>query len=371
MDILIIAILIVYSLYLVMILVFIIGLIRIKNQTALVQNSTIPLSVVVAVRNEEENIDALLNSLLSQNYPSDNYEIVLVDDHSTDSTFSKIKSRATDFNNISLIELPNGHEGKKQAIALGVEKAKNDLVVFTDADCSHPKSWLQSITNRFAETNPNLIIGPVMLGPANSFFQQMQSLEHSSLTASTIGACEMGIPFMASSANLAFDKQKLGFNMQMLNPLQPSGDDVFLLHSAKRFDRKRIVCVHGPASLVTSKPADSLLSFLIQRARWASKATSYRDLTSIAVALIVLLLNLILVTLLIYILYAPQLWPLLAIGFAVKTIIDLPLLWIYLKVYRAVNLLKVFIPLQLVYPFYILFAATISVFGKTKWKGRG
>jgi hypothetical protein len=210
-----------------------------------------------------------------------------------------------------------------------------------------------------------------MLSPANSFFQQMQVLEHSSLTASTLGACALGAPFMASSANLAFNKRQLDFNAQMLNLSKPSGDDVFLLHSAKRLNSSKIKCIHSQAGLVYSKTTKSFADFLRQRARWASKASAYRDPISIAVALVVFVFNFVLLALLVSAFFLPVLWPLLAIGFAAKVIVDLPLLWIYLKQYHAVSLLKVFVPLQLVYPIYVLAAICVSIVGKIEWKGRG
>lgn len=365
------AILALYLLYFIMVLLFFVGIVRIKKSVPLVQNSKISLSVVVALRNEELNVDLLLNSLLLQNYSSENFEIVLVNDHSTDLTWAKLKAWTEKHNNITLIDLPIGQEGKKQAIALGVNQAKFDIIVLTDADCTHPKSWLQSMSNRFSETDANFIIGPVMLSHTNSFFEQMQALEHCSLTASTLGACGLGLPFMASSANLAFNKRRLAFNAQMLNPSQSSGDDVFLLHSAKRLKNNNIQCVRSKTSLVYSKTTKSFIDFLRQRARWASKASAYRDPISIAVALVVFIFNLVLLALLVSAFFAPTLWPLLAIGFAVKVIVDLPLLWIYLKQYHLVSLLKVFVPLQLVYPIYVLATICFSIIGKFEWKGRG
>ena len=350
---------------------FTLGIIRHNHQAIGKLQTQIPISVVVAMRNEEENIDNLLLSLASQVYPKNLVEIVLVNDHSTDSTVQKAMEWSNRTSNLKVFELPNDLVGKKQAVALGVGRAKHNHIVLTDADCTHPTIWLELIASQFEQSKLNLIIGPVMLLPAKTFFQKLQALEHASLQASTIGACGVGFPIMASSANLAFDREGLGFSSQMLNLSQPSGDDVFLLHSAKRMaGSKKVGCIHHQNALAFTKPSDSLKQFLTQRGRWASKAGAYRDFGAITVALVVLLFNVSLLGLIVSLFFAPHLWPLLAIGYGVKILADFPLLWLFLKKYGKTSLLMVFLPLQLVYPLYVLVASFISIFGTLSWKER-
>lgn len=332
------------------------------------EQQSIPMSIIVAVRNEEANIDELLISILKQDYPVEDYEIILVNDHSTDNTWPMAKKWADQHANIQLAELPNQSKGKKQAVALGVKLAKNDTVVLTDADCTHPTSWLRSIALAYKAKKAHMLIGPVMISPANTFFEKMQALEYASLTASSMGACGVGLPFMASAANLSFNKSMLGFEQQMLNPKYASGDDVFLLHSAKLKKGFRISPLNGEGAMVLTQPVKSVGKFLAQRARWASKSTGYTDFTAIAVGFTVLLFNLLLVALAVLSFWNIAYLKILGIGYMVKSMADLLLLIPFLSHHKKLSLLYVFIPLQLVYPIYIVVAFGMAMLTNIRWK---
>ncbi|HNV81803.1 MAG: glycosyltransferase [Tenuifilaceae bacterium] len=356
------------TLYGAMVVSFIVGLLRFPRENGIPTRQPIPISVIAPIRNEEHNLDGLLGSLAAQDYPKDSFEVIMVNDHSTDSSRDRVNSWRTEMDNLHLVDLPLGTTGKKDAIAAGVERAKYDFIALTDADCSHPKSWLAAMAQGFGTEETKMVIGPVMIKYGKKFFQRMQALEHASLQAVTLGGCGLGIPFMAGSANLAFHRERVGFNREMLNPSHPSGDDVFLLHGAKRQGRGAIGCVHSPQAMVYTKPAEGLAEFLFQRARWASKAPLYRDVVAILVALIVLIFNLMLLLLVVLSFFIHGALLALATAIAVKALVDFPLLRIYLKRYKETSLLWVFIPLQLLYPFYIALAFALSVMAPVKWK---
>jgi cellulose synthase/poly-beta-1,6-N-acetylglucosamine synthase-like glycosyltransferase len=325
------------------------------------------LSVVVPIKNEQDNIQSLIDSLAKQNFPPQFFEVILVNDHSDDKTVAIAARILTQYSNFNLLDLPINLNGKKHAIDFGINHAKNSIIVLTDADCTHSNNWLLSISDAFKNQESALIIGPVKLETRKSTFGMMQALEQASLSASTFGACGLGLPFMASSANLAFSKSLLDYNLQMLNPNHVSGDDVFLLHSAKR-QGQRVSCNWNVNAQVTTKPVNTPKEFILQHARWASKAPKYKDFFSIIVALIVLIFNALLFILILTTLVNPNLWKLLAIGFGVKLLFDFPLLLIYLTQFKQTSLLKVFLPLQLLYPFYVVITAAVSMLGKVKWK---
>ncbi|HCY01298.1 MAG TPA: hypothetical protein DG754_14265 [Bacteroidales bacterium] len=356
-------------LYFVMVVAFAVGITRIKTPLES-GNNFLSISIIVAMRNEQDNIDNLLKSLTCQDYPTDKYEIVLVNDHSTDKTWNIANDWVKRACNVVLLNLSVGEEGKKHAVAYGVNSAKYDMVTLTDADCVHSKGWLQSISTQFQYSNFDLLIGPVMLAPSIRFIEKMQALEHASLTACSLGACALRVPFMASSANLSFSKSRLGFNVKMLNPNVVSGDDVFLLHNAKRKTNISIGCLFSSNSLVYTKPTNSISSFLQQRARWASKAPGYSDFMAITVGFVVLSFNLLLVSLVALSFWKLVFLEMFVIVFLVKSVADLLLFYPYLKQCQKVSLLNVFLPLQLVYPFYIIVAAVLALFTKVQWKGR-
>jgi hypothetical protein len=222
-------------------------------------------------------------------------------------------------------------------------------------------------SNKFIASNSTVIIGPVVLSPTSNLFEQFQALEHSSLTASTLGGCKMGMPYMASSANLAFNTKQLGFDINMLNPLIPSGDDVFLLHAAIE-KRMTIACHLKIDGVVETKPAPTIKAFINQRARWASKAKNYKNPFAIMAALNVLFFNLGLIVIASFVFFLEVNHWLLITPFTIKVTLDFLLLNSYLAVIGKQKLLLVYIPLQVIYPFYITFAFLLSLIKPIKWK---
>src|SRR5690606_8705269 len=100
------------------------------------KTTTIKISIVVAVRNEEKNIASLLESLIKQDYPKHQYEVILVDDHSTDGTIELLKNLSSPPLNLIILQLPVGVTSKKSAISSGINTASGELIVTTDADCT-------------------------------------------------------------------------------------------------------------------------------------------------------------------------------------------------------------------------------------------
>lgn len=354
--------------YTVMIVAFGIGVRRLSSNE-MPKGHRESISVVVAMRNEQANVYSLLNSLSVQDFSIDNFEIIIVNDHSTDDTLLKIQQWGGKVDNLRVVNAPHNSHGKKAALALGVSLAKHDLVVLTDADCVHPAGWLSAVSAHFSSPDVGMLVAPVILSQSNGFFYPMQQLEHASLTASTLGACALGVPFMAASANLAFKKSILEFDPKQLNPTVASGDDVFLLHSAKR-KKVKITCGMESSLVVKTAPAPSVKEWLFQRARWASKAPHYADAMAIGVGLVVLLFNFLLL-LFAVLSFADKVCVLLFLyGILAKSVVDIMLLYPYLKRTQQRHSLVVFVPLQLIYPAYIVAAFTLALFAKVPWKGR-
>ena len=95
-----------------------------------------PISVIVCAKNEEENVKNFISLLTQQNYPD--YEIVLIDDASSDDTLELFEAFEKQYSNIKLVKVENNEAfwgNKKFALTLGINAAKNEYLLFTDADC--------------------------------------------------------------------------------------------------------------------------------------------------------------------------------------------------------------------------------------------
>lgn len=362
-------ILLITLIYLGVILAFYIGLIKVFAQKPKQNVQLFSISVIVAFKDEASNLSLLLEAIIDQSFPKDRFELILVNDHSTDESLSIVDQYCSILSNLRLVNLPDSKSGKKAAIAFGIESAKNPLIAITDADCKPSKRWLEEISLE-AGNDSILILGSVVMVPINSFAQKLQSLEYSSLMATLVGSCGIGHPIIASSANISFRNDFLNVSEKTLNPAISSGDDMFILHHAKRIMKGNISFLNSREAIVQTATASTLSNALDQRKRWASKSIHYNDLETIVVGFVILLFNLLIVSMLISSFFNLTFLFYSLVLYLVKSFIDFILVSRYLKFTQQAELLKVFLPLQLVYPFYIVYTFFSGVLTKRSWKGR-
>ena len=325
------------------------------------------ITVVIAVRNEAGVIGKLLKNLAEQSYPKEFFEIIICDDNSEDSTTEEVNNFIIAHPDINTSLLSAIGEGKKNALAQGINQANGSWIITTDADCKLSENWIKSFSKIIENKSPKMIVGAVSVIAEKSFFSKLQALEFGSLIASGGGAIEIGKPFMCNGANLAFEKSAWEkVNVENSNSII-SGDDVFLLHSIKRFfGAGSIVFNPNRDGLVKTTPQRDLLSFLNQRIRWAAKSSFYKDWFSKFTALTVFLASLFTLVLLVI----PKLFLFGVLFFLIKLVIDFPILRRYTVFIENKKLLNIYFFLQPIYIIYIIFAAFFSFFGGYKWKGR-
>lgn len=243
------------------------------------------ISVLIPVKNEAENLPLLLTDLARQAYPSESFEVIVINDHSTDDT-------ETVFNTLALpasfkfINLQNG-SSKKAALTLGVSEAKFNWIATTDGDCRVSGNWLRAFTE-VADNQTVLAAAPVAFWPVQSFFDEMQAVEFASLIATAAAGVAAGQPSMANGANLFYNKAAyLSVGGFAGNKQIASGDDVFLLHSLSQKYPRGIRFVKSKEATVHTKPSKSLASFARQRLRWAAKWKHYKQASAKGLALTV------------------------------------------------------------------------------------
>ena len=184
-----------------MILFFISGIKRLKER----QLSHNSYSVIAVARNEDSRINVLFEAFKKLEY--DDFEIVLVDDASTDNTYSLMQKFCSEVSHarcFRLNEKSNVFKGKKAALKLAVEKATKDIVVFTDADCSPDKNWLESY-NHFIDPTITMSIG-ASVEVESKFFMKIFRWFSTSVFASTVG---IGKPMSCSGRNMAVRREFL------------------------------------------------------------------------------------------------------------------------------------------------------------------
>ncbi len=335
------------------------------------------ISVIIPVRNEAVQIPRLLSAIGRQSFSSSLFEVIVVDDHSTDETRKFIEEKKWPFKLIalSLEEISKRQgvilSGKKQAISQGIIHATGDIIVTTDADCYMGVDWLRTIDDYFSAGHVQMLAGPVVFDGANNLFEKMQTIEFAALIGAGAVALDAGNPNMCNGANLAFKKQAFeavgGYegNLHI-----PSGDDEFLLQKIHRQFPGQVYFNTAKVSAVYTSPVKKLSTFVNQRRRWASKWKLHKSVTVKLVALSVFGFHLSMIGFLICAVFT-YLHPLIFIvGFCAKAVGEYIFIHNLFRHFGKSLRPGVFILLQGIYSVYVVVFGVLSNFGSFEWKGR-
>jgi cellulose synthase/poly-beta-1,6-N-acetylglucosamine synthase-like glycosyltransferase len=328
-------------------------------------------SVVVAARNEETNIANLLNALLRQTYSSEFFEIIIIDDYSTDGTAEVVKGFLN--HRIHLIQPGTTTEqsSKKKAIEAGIQKAKGDLIVITDADCVPGKNWLQSIVSFQQQNKSVFIAAPVRLKQKASLLSIFQCLDFITLQGITAASVSANMHSMCNGANLAYLRSAF-FEVDGFKGIDKlaSGDDMLLMYKIWKRYPGRVHYLKSTEVIIETESVQTWKGFFAQRIRWSSKATYYKDWRITLVLLFVYLFNFLFLFLLIAAFIDKYYWQVLAFYLLGKILIELPFVYSVARFYKQERLVILFPFLQPLHIFYTIVIGFISQFGTYKWKGR-
>lgn len=320
-------------------------------------------SVVICCRNEAHHLPALIDALKSQSCKS--YELIWVNDHSTDQTQEVLEKSLVHFTDAKIIQSPV--PGKKQAQRAGILAAKGEFIITTDADCVPASTWIETMVNFQSQQQADLIIAPVKFYRGKSLFTRIQQLEFATLVGSGMGAAGAAMPVFCNAANMAFTKQAWLDSAGDLHEEVFSGDDVFLLHSIKKRKGKVAVLKSMQAMVVTGYQK-TLKSFCRQRLRWASKTPEYKDVDTIVIGLIVAAINLLMPVLAVSAVFYLQLWLLFGVVFLLKFLIDTLFLMTISPFFQLKIKVQHVLLLSLLYPVYVVGVGMFSVLHKRrKW----
>jgi cellulose synthase/poly-beta-1,6-N-acetylglucosamine synthase-like glycosyltransferase len=384
----------------------------VQPSTLNLQPST-SLSVIIPARNEEQNIENCLQSILQNNYPTHLLEIIVVDDHSEDDTANIVKKYEQQ--NVKLISLKDFvtdkiNSYKKKAIEVAIAQATGTLIITTDADCIVPTTWLQTIATFYEEKKPAFIAAPVLIetnysseahtNKENSkgsdlshpsprsgegtgvrevrLFQSMDFMTLQGITAAVVHKKQMT---MCNGANMAYERAafyEVGGFAGIDNIA--SGDDMLLMHKIYKRYPDRVLFLKSNNAIVKTAPVNTIKQFFNQRIRWASKADKYDDKRILPVLVLVYFLNVMMLVLPIiglfnnvqYSMFNVQcsmlvlwLWMLIF-----KIAIELFFLYPVSSFFGKKSMLWFFPLLQPFHISYTIIAGWLGKFGKYTWKER-
>lgn len=334
------------------------------------------LTVVIAAHNEEEHIRDCVLSVANQHYPPQNFEIVVVNDRSSDRTAEILTNLCSTISNLRVItieQVPAGISPKKFALLTAVRSVTTDFILTTDADCVHSSGWLQSYAELIDE-NVGIVQGLTVFKTVDyrstweKTWQMMQAIDFNSQHFLAAGAIGYNIGLTGDGTNLLFARELYTkYEEESLRKNIVSGDDFFIVQIAQQYGY-RLKFNLSPKSIVETFPQRTIRAVINQRARWGSKVTQGSG-------------NLLLVTIPIFIYYLFMLLYPLLLFINPLVIINLMLYW-FLKCgfdwfflntgYRIFKLklpLGYFLLMELIHIPYILFCLLKGVFLGFNWKG--
>ncbi|HNE84073.1 MAG TPA: glycosyltransferase [bacterium] len=230
------------------------------------------VSVIVAARNEADNIRYCAESLAAQDYPKDQYEIILVNDRSEDQTLAImqafVKKFPEQFRIVSVQDKPLDASGKKYALKQGIEAAVGEILLFTDADCTVGPQWITTMASYFSDKT-DFVIGFSEVRAVTTF-ERWQRTDFLAMMIAAAGVSNLGMPWSASGQNLAY-RRKAYDAVGGLDPIMHriSGDDILMMNRMRQNGAGIVFAMH-PGAYVQTEPVPDWSTFMRQRARWAS-----------------------------------------------------------------------------------------------------
>jgi cellulose synthase/poly-beta-1,6-N-acetylglucosamine synthase-like glycosyltransferase len=330
----------------------------------------VEVDIIIAFRNEWHNLPTLIEGLKKQDYPKQLLRFILVDDHSTDGSLALAKNIAGDDGQFRIFSLDMTGQGKKEALTAGLQHAKGKVVLFSDADCLHPETWVSTMVNEYMASETDMLLGPVAFMDQPGFIAQFARFEFAGLMGATCASANLGSPALSNGANLLVKREIIN---QLANPFNnrfSSGDDMFLLDRVKNGKTKKIRFAKSREALVLTHPPGTLKAFVDQRLRWVSKNKGLGNSKTMLDGLIVLALS----TMLVALAAASVFWPVLRVYFfaifLLKTLTDI---WFVAPVFKFIGKpgprLKVF-SFGIFNLFYVPIIAIWGNWAKFEWKNR-
>ncbi|MCG8305975.1 MAG: glycosyltransferase [Cytophagales bacterium] len=241
-------------------------------------NMEIPgISIVISAKNELENLKVLIPNLLEQACAS--YEIILIDDRSTDGTYDyaiDLDQREEKFRLVRIDSTPDHINNKKYALTLGIRAAKYEYILLTDADCIPESSnWIREMSRGFNTDKKIFSIGYSQYLNAKGFLNQFIKYETILTAINYFGIGLLGKPYMAVGRNIAYRKSFFldnnGFGK--FQNVVGGDDDLLINQYAKRNNTSFIL---SQESIVYSIPKKKWSEFFLQKTRHLAVGKHYK-----------------------------------------------------------------------------------------------
>ena len=226
------------------------------------------VSVLVPARDEESTVRACLESLRDQTYPRDRYEVILIDDHSTDRTAQIAESLLPSFPHLRITVPPESSHltGRSNALAHGIDGARGELFLMTDADCVIPSTWVEGTTTRF--TTGVGVVGGLTVQRSQGALEGMQSLDWTFLLGIAAATVGLRLPLSIIGNNFSIRRgayDDVGGFRSIKNSVT---EDFQLFKAVVNTGRWGYRFMVDPTTTNVTRPCPTLREVVEQKHRW-------------------------------------------------------------------------------------------------------
>lgn len=237
----------------------------------------IPVSVIVCAKNEEESIKKLVPLLAEQDYPD--YEIILIDDASSDETLDIFEEFEKQYHHVKLVKVENNEAfwgNKKFALTLGIKAAKKEYLLFTDADC-YPtsKDWITQMSSQFTMSKTIVLGYGAYEKVKGSFLNKIIRFDEMLTATQYFAWAKLGAPFMGEGRNMAYKKEeffKVNGYIEHMNIR--SGEDSLFINQAA--NKKNTAICYTPDSFTYREAKNTFKQWFRQKKRQVYIASFFK-----------------------------------------------------------------------------------------------
>lgn len=352
-------------LYITELFFLLIGIVK-SNREGKIECHLPKVSIIVAARNEEGVIGDCLTALIEVDYPADKFEIIVVNDGSTDQTMEIIQTFTGKYQNIQMVVSVQGVgnlRGKANAVAQGIAVSSGEILMFTDADCRVPRTWVKETVKYFDKHTG--IVGGFTLLDSKNVFEGMQTLDWLFLFEIASGAAGWNVPLTVVGNNSAVRRSAYFATGGYAEIPFSVTEDYALVRTILRRTDYRVKFPMNINTLVRSKASPTWGSLYRQKQRWGVGGLGMVfygiAITSISwIAKFLMLISLPFID--------TSIW---FVIFLSMNIAEMVFLWKSLKRFRVINQLRYFPAFAIYLLIYGLLIPFIAYFSRSVvWKER-
>jgi len=246
-----------------------------KAKYSVTKSTDKPVSVIICAKNEFENLKTFLPKVLNQKYPV--FEVVLVNDASSDLSSDLLNSYSEKYDNLQIVEIDteSASKGKKNAVTNGIEASKYDYLLFTDADCyPETEKWIETMMSAYTE-NTDIVLGYGGYKKSKGFLNKMIRYDTIFIALKYMSFAKAGFPYMGVGRNLAYKKSVFFKNkgFESHKHIKSGDDDLFVNETA---NKKNTSITFDYEGITKSIPEKTFKELIIQKSRHLTTGFRYR-----------------------------------------------------------------------------------------------